>query len=228
MPQDAFTIKYVAKELKELLCGGKISRIIQPSRDELTFIIYTGKSNIKLDACLSAQSSRLSISNDDKPVPLSAPNFCMLLRKHLQNAEILDIVQPDFERIIYFDLKCTSDFSSSVMRLYFEIMGKYSNAILTENGIIVGALKTTSIGENTRRVLFGGVKYTPPEPQDKVAPYDLSGLEEVMKYATGDKAKFICEKIKGVAYATALEMVMLYGDDITAQNIYDYIFFHNI
>lgn len=224
MPQDAFTIKYVAKELKELLCGGKISRIIQPSRDELTFIIYTGKSNIKLDACLSAQSSRLSLSNDDKPVPLSAPNFCMLLRKHLQNAEILDIVQPDFERIVYFDLKCTSDFSSSVMRLYFEIMGKYSNAILTENGIIVGALKTTSIGENTRRVLFGGVKYTPPEPQDKVAPYDLSGLEEVMKYATGDKAKFICEKIKGVAYATALEMVMLYGDDITAQNIYDYIF----
>ena len=74
----------------------------------------------------------------------------------MQNAEILNVAQPDFERIIYFDLKCVSDFSSSVMRLYFEIMGKYSNAVLCENGIISGALKTTSIGENTKRVLFGG------------------------------------------------------------------------
>ena len=104
MPQDAFTIKYVAQELKEKLLGGKISRIIQPSRDELTFIIYTGKGNVKLEACLSAHSSRLSIAADDRPVPLNAPNFCMLLRKHLQNAEIIDIVQPDFERTIYFDL----------------------------------------------------------------------------------------------------------------------------
>ena len=75
MPQDAFTIKYIAAELKNKLLGGKISRIIQPARDELTFIIYTGKSNIKLEACLSAQSSRLSLTETDKPVPLTAPNL---------------------------------------------------------------------------------------------------------------------------------------------------------
>lgn len=224
MPQDAFTIKYVAEELKRLLVGGKISRIIQPARDELTFIIYTGKANVKLEACLSAQASRLSISNEDKPVPLTAPNFCMLLRKHLQNAEILDIVQPDFERIIYFDFKCVSDFSSSVMRLYFEIMGKYSNAVLCENGIIIGALKTTSIGENTKRVLFGGVTYVPPEKQDKISPDDISGLETAMKYSWGDRAKYICEKVKGIAYATALDMVRVYGENVTAQNIYEYVY----
>lgn len=224
MPQDAFTIKYVADELKALLSGGKISRIIQPARDELTFIIYTGKANVKLEACLAAQDTRLSISQDDKPVPVNAPNFCMLLRKHLQNAEILDIVQPDFERIIYFDFKCVSDFSSSVMRLYFELMGKYSNAVLCENGIIVGALKTTSIGENTKRVLFSGVKYVPPEKQDKVSPENLNGLESVMKFASGDKAKFICSRIKGIAYTTALDMVNVYGEKLSAKNIYDYVF----
>ena len=101
MPQDAFTIKYVADELKTLLLGGKISRIVQPSRDELTFIIYTRNGNVKLEACLSAQASRLSLTEEEKPVPVTAPNFCMLLRKHLQNAEVLDVVQPDFERIIY-------------------------------------------------------------------------------------------------------------------------------
>lgn len=224
MPQDAFTIKFVAKELKDMLVGGKISRIIQPSRDSLTFIIYTRTGNVKLEACLSARNSRLSVTASDTPVPVSAPNFCMLLRKHLQNAEILDVVQPDFERIIYFDFKCVSDFSSSVMRLYFEIMGKYSNAVLCENEVILGALKTTSIGENTKRVLFGGVKYVPPEPQDKVSPENFSGLENLMKAAAGDKAKFISENVKGIAYTTALDMVNTYGEEISAKDIREYIF----
>lgn len=224
MPQDAFTIKYVANELKALLLGGKISRIIQPASDELTFIIYTGKGNIKLEACLSAQSSRLSVSYDDKPVPKNAPNFCMLLRKHLQNAEITDIVQPDFERIIYFDFKCVSDFSSSYMRLYFELMGKYSNAVLCEDGIITGALKTTSIGENTKRILFSGVKYVPPEKQDKISPDDLATLEEALKYASGDLAKFLSDRVKGICFATAQDLINTYGQNITAQNIYDYIY----
>ena len=228
MPQDAFTISYAAKELKELLSGGKISRIIQPAREELTFIIYTRSGNLKLDACLSARAARLSISDDEKPVPQVAPNFCMLLRKHLQNAEILDIVQPGFERIVYFDLKCVSDFSSSVMRLYFEIMGKYSNAVLCgEDGTIVGALKTTSIGEDTKRLILGGVKYALPEPQDKASPYDLAALKEVLK-ADGDKVKIIADKIKGVSYATALEAVESLGENLTAEQLYGYLFSEKI
>lgn len=224
MPQDAFTLKYVADGLKCRLTGGKISRIIQPARDSLTFIIYTGTDNVKLEACLSAQSTRLSLTDGDTAAPAVAPNFCMLLRKHLQNAEILDVVQPDFERIIYFELKCTSEFTVSVMRLYFEIMGKYSNAVLCENGIILGALKTTSIGENTRRVLFSGVKYCPPEPQDKLSPDDTVKINALLKNHTGDKADFICNNIKGISYATALDITDFYGESPTAENIRDYIF----
>lgn len=223
MPQDAFTIKYVCDELKSTLIGGKISKIIQPAREELTFIIYTARGSVKLDACLSAGAARLSLGEADKPAPQNAPNFCMLLRKHLQNAEILDVVQPDFERIIYLDLKCVSDFSSSVMRLYFEIMGKYSNAVLTENGIIIGALKTNSVGENVKRLTLGGAKYIPPEPQDKIAPDDINGLEEVLK-AEGDKVRLICDRVKGIAYATACEMVETYGDKISARDIRGYVF----
>lgn len=223
MPQDAFTIKYVCEELKRALVGGKISKIIQPEREELTFIIYTAKGNVKLDACLSARAARLSLGETDKPAPVTAPNFCMLLRKHLQNAEILDVFQPDFERIICFDLKCVSDFSCSVMRLHFEIMGKYSNAVLTENGVIVGALKTNSIGENVKRLILGGAKYLPPEPQEKTAPDDLKAVEELLK-GGGDIAKLICNGIKGISYATAEEMAEFYGKNISAENVYEYIF----
>ena len=224
MPQDSFTLNYIAKELKQKLVGGKISKIVQPTRDSLVFIIYTGKCNLKLEACLSAKYSRLSLTEDETAVPLVAPNFCMLLRKHLQNAEILDIAQPDFERIIYFDLKCTSEFTVTTMRLYFEIMGKYSNAVLCENGVIVGALKTTAISENTKRVLFGGVKYMPPEPQDKLPPDDTENIDEALKNFSGDKAKFISENIKGISFATALEIVDFYGGKITAAGIKNYIF----
>ncbi len=224
MPQDAFTLRYIAKELKQRLTGGKISKIVQPDRDNLIFIIYTANGNVKLEACLSAQASRLSLTDGETTAPLTAPNFCMLLRKHLQNAEILDIEQPDFERIIYFDLKCVSDFSESVMRLYFEIMGKYSNAVLTENGVITGALKTTSIGENTKRVLFGGVKYTLPEPQDKFPPEDTAAVAEALKRYEGDKAGFISGKVKGISYATADEIANSHNGNPSAEDIKNYVF----
>lgn len=223
MPQDAFTISYIVRELKEKLTGGKISRIIQPSREELTFIIYTRNGNLKLDACLSARGARLSVSDDEKPVPKVAPNFCMLLRKHLQNAEITDVAQPDCERIIYFDLKCVSDFSSSVMRLYFEIMGKYSNAVLCgENGVIAGALKTTSLGDGTKRLILGGVKYALPEPQDKVPPTDINGLKRVLDCG-GDRVKAIADGVRGISYATALEAVEYLKNNLTAQGLYEYL-----
>lgn len=223
MPQDAFTLKYITEELKENLIGGKISKIAQPQKEELSFIIYTRKGNIKLTACLSAKLSRLSIGEADDFTPLNPSNFCMLLRKHLQNAKIIDIRQPDFERIIYFDLECVSDFSSSVKRLYFEIMGKYSNCVLCENGIILGALKTNSIGENTKRLILGGAKYSLPEKQDKANVTDLEEVEKVLK-REGEKAKTIADGIKGISYATALEIVEKFKDGVTAQNIYDYIF----
>lgn len=224
MPQDAFTLKFIAEELKAKLVGGKISRIIQPNKDSLTFIIYTANGNVKLEACLSAQAARLSISDEETDVPYAAPNFCMLLRKHLQNAEIIEIAQPDFERIICFDFKCVSDFSSSVMRLYFEIMGKYSNAVLTENGVIVGALKTTSLGENTKRILFSGVKYLPPEPQEKLPPESIEEIDSLLKNYSGDRAKFISENIRGISYATAEEIASFYGENLSGKNVYEYIF----
>ncbi len=223
MPQDAFTIKYVADELNGRLAGGKISKIVQYDRDSLTFIIYTRNGTVKLDICLSARACRMSLTDGERPVPRTAPAFCMLLRKHLANAEILKIAQLPFERVVTVDFLCTSEFEKLEMRLYVELMGKYSNAVLTQNGVILGALKTTAIGENTKRVLFSGVKYVLPEPQDKISPDDLGALEEAFKYASGDMAAFISQKVKGVAYSTALDIAETYGENITAKDVHSYI-----
>lgn len=224
MPQDAYTLLRVARELNKKLKGGKISKIIQPSRDELSFIIYTKEGNVKLEACMSASGCRLSLSSADKKSPASAPNFCMLLRKHLQNAEILNIGQVGFERIVKFDFLCVSDFSSENMSLYFEVMGKYSNATLVKDGIIVGALKSTYLGENVKRVLFTGAKYCLPEPQNKIQPDDIAGLELALSGRFSDPAKVIADRVTGIAYTTAEEICAYFGGMPTPKQLKEFVF----
>ena len=217
MPQDAFHIKRLSAELNALLCGGKINRISQVSKDELTFIIYTGKTTVKLILSTNATSARVCLSQTEKEPLAVAPNFCMLLRKHLQNAEIVKIEQYAFERIIQITLHCTSDFSECDRTLYCELMGKYSNLVLTEKGIILGALKTASLTDDMHRVLLSGAKYEYPAPQDKISPLDRAGMRSLFEnyYLTHDKcadkedfARFIFEHIAGLALPTAREIVL--------------------
>lgn len=177
MPQDAFHIRRSAAELDAALKGGKINRVSQADKDEVTLIIYTGKSTVKLVLSTNASNARVCLSATEKePAPV-APNFCMLLRKHLLGAEILSVSQHEFERIVEIRLRCTGDFSRCERVLVCEIMGKYSNLVLTENGTILGALKTTSLEDNVKRVLLSGAKYVYPLPQDKLSPFDAEGLK---------------------------------------------------
>lgn len=223
MPQDAFTLQHIAKELNQKFTGGKISKINQPERDELSLLIYTRGGTVKLEISASAKNNRISLSSEEKPNPKTAPNFCMLLRKHLQNAEVLGVSQVGFERIIRFDLKCFSEFAVEEMSLFCEIMGKYSNVILVQNGIILGAMKQTSLEENAKRILFSGAKYTLPAPQDKADPRDISALQAVFEEKSGDAAKFISGRVAGIAYSTALDMTEIYGENIAAEQVYSYV-----
>lgn len=216
MPQDAFHIRRSAAELDALLKGGKINRVSQADKDEVTFIIYTGKTTVKLVLSTNASNARVCLSLTEKePAPV-APNFCMLLRKHLLGAEILSVSQYAFERIVEIRLHCTTDFSECERVLHCEIMGKYSNLILTEKGVILGALKTSSLEDNARRVLLAGAKYAYPEPQDKLSPFDGEGLKEraesfLSLRAEGasdeELARFLFENVAGLALPTARELL---------------------
>lgn len=226
MPQDAFNLRACARELNALLTGGKINRIIQPEKDEVVFNVFTGKSVLRFVLCASAAYARALITEKDKEPPLVAPNFCMLLRKHLLGGEILSVEQIGFERIIAVKIKCVSDFTSAERVLYAEIMGKYSNLILTENGIILGALKTPTLEENARRLLMSGAKYTLPEAQDKLCP--LEGKEkiaELMAKCEGDRAEFMFNHISGLAIQTARQIDEGYAGDVPfADYIYSFLF----
>ena len=216
MPQDAFHIRRLSKELNGFLVGGKINRISQVSKDELTFIIYTGKTTVKLIVSANASTARVCLSSTEKEPLAVAPNFCMLLRKHLQNAEIVSVKQYGFERIVEITLHCTTDFSECDRVLVCELMGKYSNVVLVEKGIVLGALKTTSLIDENHRVLLAGAKYAYPAPQDKLSPFDGAGMRSRLEnfekmhpegYETETLAKFLFENVAGLALPTAREIV---------------------
>ncbi len=215
MPQDAFHIRRISEELNTFLVGGKVNRISQVNKDELTFIIYTGKATVKLIFSANASNARVCLSLTEKePAPVP-PNFCMLLRKHLQGAEILEVRQHEFERIVEVDFHCTTDFSESKRTLHCELMGKYSNILLTEKGVILGALKTTALEDNSRRIFLSGAKYAYPPPQDKVSPFDGAGMRSrVQNYLSlhGERdleglSVFLFESVSGLALSTTREMV---------------------
>ena len=216
MPQDAFHIRRLAQELNTFLVGGRINRISQVNKDELTFIVYTGKTTVKLILSANASNARVCLSLTEKePAPV-APNFCMLLRKHLQNAEILEVRQHEFERIVELVVHCTTDFSECDRVLHCELMGKYSNVVLTEKGVILGALKTTALESENHRLLLAGVKYEYPAPQDKLSPFDGAGmrsrLQNYLSTHTDGWEKeglslFLFENVAGLAMPTAREIV---------------------
>lgn len=213
MPQDAFHIKRLVDELNERIVGGAINRISQADKDELTFIIYTGKSTVKLLFSTNASFARVCLTETEKdPLPV-APNFCMLLRKHLLGGTIVAVRQHEFERIVEVEIFCKRDFHSERCVLIAEIMGKYSNLVLTREGVILGALKTTSLETNARRILFSGANYLYPEPQDKCSPFDTATLRarEQDYFSLREKteetvADFVFTHVSGLAISTAREI----------------------
>ena len=224
MPQDAFTLRLIAKELNATLRGGHINKVNQPDKEEVSFVIYTGKRSLKLVLNVNAATCGAYFTEEQRENPLTAPGFCMLLRKHLLGAEILEVDTPGFERILRFRLNCTSDFTSCERVLYAEIMGKYSNLILTENGTILGALKTTSLDVSTKRMIFTGAKYALPAPQDKADPSDLAALEKVIAPSDMGGGNSLFLRVAGLAPVTAEQIVLCYRGGNAARHVHDYIF----
>lgn len=214
MPLDAFHLKRLAVELDVALAHGKINKITQSSKDELTLYIYTKGKVVKLLFSTNATFARVCLTETEKePLPV-APNFCMLLRKHLLGGEILSVRQHGFERILEITVHCTGDFSSCDRVLFAEIMGKYSNLTLCENGVILGALKPSSLDTLNGRPLFPGAKFVYPNPQDKALPYDtLSIRERYAAFAANresvsdeERAEFVFSNVAGFALQTAREL----------------------
>ena len=182
MAFDGITIANLAKELNDLLAGGRIQKVAQPEKDEL---ILTIKQYDVYKLFLSADASLplVYLTESTKQNPLTAPNFCMLLRKHFNSARIISITQPGLERSLDFKIEHLDELGDlTVKHLIIEIMGKHSNIILCdENYVIVDSIKHISGFVSSVREVLPGRSYFLPQTVEKANPLTLT-LEELKQF----------------------------------------------
>lgn len=207
MPQDAFTLRYLCEEINGIFKGGRINRIAQPTADVIILTVYTEKGVKKLLLDVDPACPRIGIIETEPPQSVPAPNFCMLLKKHIQSAKIKEISLVGFDRIVKIDLIPSAEFFDSPEKtLYVELMGRYSNVILTENGKVLGGNRGINFLDNNVRPLIAGLYYKLPPVGDKKEPKDVK-LKEIFNDAESITAENLCEKIQGIAKSTAQEIV---------------------
>lgn len=175
MAFDGFVISNLISDFNDKLVGGRIMKISQPEKDELVLTIKN-YNQFKLFISASAGLPLIYLTESSKPNPMTAPNFCMLLRKHLNSARIISITQPDFERIIQFKIEHLDDLGDVCHKyLIIEIMGKHSNIIFcNEDMTIVDSIKHISSFVSSVREVLPGRSYFIPKTIDKFDPTRLS------------------------------------------------------
>ena len=179
MALDGITISNEVAELSARLTDSRISKIAQPENDELilTFKGFRGQTRLLMSA--SASLPLIYITETNKPSPMTAPNFCMLLRKHIGNGKITRIWQPGLERIIHFEIEHYDEMGDlRHKQLILELMGKHSNIIFCdENNMIIDSIKHISASTSSVREVLPGRTYFIPETQSKCNPLDTNEEE---------------------------------------------------
>ncbi len=176
MAFDGITIAAVVKELKDTLCGGRIYKIAQPENDELLLTIKTnGGGQKRLLISAGAALPLIYLTEENKKSPMTAPGFCMLLRKHLQNGRITDITQPGLERAVQLHIEHLNEMGDLCRKkLVVEIMGKHSNIIfVNDEDMVIDSIKHISGMVSSVREVLPGRDYFIPMTQDKRDPLCL-------------------------------------------------------
>lgn len=217
MAFDGITIANITKELNDKLTGGRIRKIAQPENDELILTIKSPEGNFRLLISASASLPLIYLTETNKPSPMTAPNFCMLLRKHIENGRILKISQPGLERIIRFDIEHVDEMGDLCQKtLIVEIMGKHSNIIFCDkNDRIIDSIKHVSLQMSSVREVLPGRTYFIPVTQEKADPLSLS--EEDFAQRIGSRStklsKALYTSYTGISPVAANEIVFRSGLD---------------
>lgn len=166
MALDAATLALTAAQLRVLLLDAKIDKIYEPTRDEVLLTLRTRTETFRLLLSARSGSARICLTDETFENPMTPPSFCMLLRKHLTGGRLMDLRMEPGDRIVYFEFQCVNEMGDLVRNiLAVELMGRYSNLVLVQNGRIIDALKRVDFEDSPVRQLLPGLAYTlPPKP----------------------------------------------------------------
>lgn len=232
MAFDGITISTIVQELNTTLKDGRINKIAQPEADELLLTVKTPKGQKRLYLSASASLPLIYLTDTNKPSPMTAPNFCMLLRKHINNGRITNIYQPKLERIICFDIEHLDELGDLCKKqLIVEIMGKHSNIIFcNDKGMIIDSIKHVSAQMSSVREVLPGRTYFIPDTMERHNP--LTVTKEEFHTLLADKpmplGKAVYTSFTGISPIIAEEICHLSGipSEITPRDLSDDMFLH--
>ena len=217
MAFDGIVVANLAKELNAALAGGRINKIAQPERDELLFSIKNQRDSYRLLLSASASLPLAYLTEANKPSPLTAPNFCMLLRKHIGSARILSVTQPDMERVLVFEFEHLDELGDLCRKkLIIELMGKHSNLIFCkEDGMIIDSIKHISGQVSSVREVLPGREYFIPRIADKWNPLTIGEPDFITQISSCAMPlqKALYSRLTGISPIIAAELCHLAGID---------------
>ena len=217
MAFDGIVVANLVHELREELLNGRIAKIVQSEADELLLTIKSPAGQKRLLICADASLPLVYLTETNKTAPMTAPNFCMLLRKHISNGRIIDISQPKLERIIRFTIEHLNELGDLCRKvLIVEIMGKHSNIIFcTEEGKIIDSIKHVSAQISSVREVLPGREYFIPDTMHKADPLTVP-KEDFSTLLTGKPSpvsKALYTSFTGISPVVAEEICHLAGLD---------------
>ena len=179
MAFDGIVIANLVRDLNDKIVSGRISKIAQPEKDELLFTIKGNRENVRLLVSANASLPLLYFTANNKPSPMTAPNFCMLLRKHIANGRIISVTQPGLERIVRIEVEHLDEMGDLRRKfIVIELMGKHSNIIFCdENNVILDSIKHISAQVSSVREVLPGREYFIPDTQHKYNPFAITESE---------------------------------------------------
>lgn len=209
MSIDGITLHALQQEIQEELIGGKITRIFQPERLLITLEVRRDGCNHWLLLSAHPAYPRLHLTSLPYQNPTQAPDFCMLLRKHIQYSTLSHITQLGMDRILDIHLQGRDEKPRS---LVVEIMGRHSNIILVQEGIIKGSIKNITSKVSRYRQVLPGLPYVKPPAQKKEDPETVEA-QKVCQLFQGEKQAFriLLHHLEGLGPLLAQEMLLRSG-----------------
>ena len=199
MALDAICLSAVVEELRSAIQGGRIDKIYQPGPYDVVLAVRGRNGNVRVLLSANPSHPRLHLTTMERENPDKPPMFCMLLRKHLAGARILELEQPYMERVVTLRMEATDELGDRVPRaLVIEAMGRHANLILLDGeGRIIDCVRRIEgdITTGARQVL-PGLFYQLPQPRFGIPP--LIERELRFRGAEGDLTSAVEQLWNGV------------------------------
>jgi len=212
MSFDGLFVHLLTHELNENLLGGRISKIQQPYTNEIILRIRANRKNTSLLLSAHPQYARIQLTDIPFENPQSPPQFCMVLRKHLEGAIIESITQKENDRVLTFTFKNRNELGDTrTLSLVVEVMGRHSNILLIddEENKLVDAIRHISPNQNSYRTLLPGAPYKEAPSQDKANPITFDGELNVPDMPEKELAKWFQQEFQGLGRDSADEISYL-------------------